>query len=167
MKCEICGCGLGNSHLGKENHMKKYHAVTLEKPQYKPMDPKEKAEKIKRMEARLAGKVTLGDTGDLTGYGVLNVAPKPVEDVFSAIDDARLDLGHYNMPAEPVQAATEPNVEPEHPIEACTPACFEGQPELVVTPVMTQEEFEIRLEKLYQQSEAFHKDFMAKFGPKE
>lgn len=168
MKCSVCGCGLANDLKGREAHMKKYHAITLEAPKqktYVPMDPKEKAEKIARMEARLASKIVLDDKGDFKGYGE-PVAPKaPVVDDCSAIDDARLDIWNTPKPEirglqvtgvfideaahvpEPVQGVSEPNVAPD-----------------ALKPIVTQAEFEERLEKLYQQSEAFHKEFMAKFG---
>lgn len=139
--------------------MKRYHAVTLEAENpkaYKPMDPKEKAEKVKRLEMRLAGKVVLDDSGNLLSYGEI-ATPAPIAfDDSSAIDDAKLDIWStekckIRLP-EPVQDAGETNVLPD---------VQSGQ-----QPVVSQQEFEERLEKLYQQSEAFHKQFMEKFGDK-
>jgi hypothetical protein len=109
MKCTICGSSLANSKIGEKNHMQRYHSLQIPevRKEYKPLDPKEKAVQVARMEARLASKVLLNSAGAFAGYGEIVIKkPEPVFDDGSAIDDARLDLSTQRLPIPVV------NVEP-------------------------------------------------------
>ena len=159
MKCSICGCGLANDLKGREIHMKRYHAVTLEAPKpqsYKPMDPKEKAEKVRRMEARLAGKIVLDEHGQLINYGEIAEATPAAFDDGSAIDDAKLDL----WPTKPT-VLPEPAVEP---VQDVTPVVTEAVPEVVEEYRMPESEFIQRLDALVATSEDVLKKLKEKFG---
>lgn len=139
MKCSVCGCGLANDLKGREAHMKKYHAVTLEAPKpktYVPMDPKEKAEKIKRMEARLASKIVLDDKGELKAYGEPLKAEHILEDWPTT--DFGFEPRMVILP-EPVQGVNEPKVAPK--VE-------NGWPVLEKGPILTQEDVNRRLDNL-------------------
>lgn len=152
MLCSVCHQKLAESEIGRKAHMARYHSVLAVAPKptgtYKPMDPKEKAEKVRRMEMRLAGKVVLDDQDELLKYGEIAVKrEEPSELVLadgSAIDDAKLDLGEGNVQArlakvtEPVQGLGSPSVTPEPGIE---------------NPIKSWEEFNLRLDALVLKSD--------------
>jgi len=45
MLCEVCGCKLANSNIGKAVHMKRYHAVRSSVQHVQPMPPTHKVTK--------------------------------------------------------------------------------------------------------------------------
>lgn len=145
MKCIICGCALANSLQGKEAHMKRYHAITTEQPKlkpYKPMDPKELAEKTRRMEARLSGHIILDDKGDLKGYGIIVPAK---EEVYP-------DLPTTDFGFEPKMQVIEPV------------AKVAESTEKQYLPQMSQDEFNRQLDALVDKTEASLKWMKETFG---
>lgn len=138
MLCSVCKQKLAESDTGRKAHMERYHNVLLEAkktPTYKPMDPKEKAEKIKRMEARLNGSIVLDDNGNVAKYGV--IAAKPVEEV---------------LPEHPT---TDFGFSPAKTVVIPTPVVQSGQQPVDrpgIKPITSWKEFDERLDALVIQS---------------
>lgn len=169
MLCSVCREKLAESELGRKAHMARYHNVLLEAkktPTYKPMDPKEKAAKIARMEARLASKIVLDDKGELKGYGE---PLKPAEPVLPEWPTTNFGFDRSSGPDEtvvfePVQGLGEPQVEAptvekevtvveEAPVQAVKVE-NDGWPVLETGPILTQEDCNKRLDNLLEFSGA-------------
>ena len=157
MLCSVCREKLAESELGRKAHMARYHDVLLEAkktPTYKPMDPKEKAAKIARMEARLASKIVLDDKGELKGYGEPLKPAEPVLQEWPTTDFGLTPLKNIVVPEPQVEAPTvekEVTVVEEAPVQAVKVE-NDGWPVLETGPILTQEDCNKRLDNLLELS---------------
>lgn len=161
MICLVCGCKLANDLKGKEAHMKRYHALTIEKPIYKPMDPKQKAEAIRRMEARLNGNIVLDDNGQLTGYGVIE-PKKQEEELYPELPTT--DFGFEEQRFKETIEATDKTLEVLKEVIVTPEVDNDGWPVLEQGPINSQEDVLKRLDNLVVFSDAVLAKMKQVFG---